>query len=571
MPAHHLLQPLQQWFLNPIGALALLAFIPLLLFYLMKPEPDERVMPSMTFFMEEERSGRIQQALRTLQRNLVLLLHILFIAGVAAALAEPFVMGRQTAENAVIVVDVSASMADDMDEVNSFVQQHAGRENTVLVVGEHVSVPLEGVSRRRAVSHVGSLQALDVETDVRTALQVAADSEGRIVVASDLDQTVGGGDAIEAVEQLQASGREVVAMDAGERNRWGIVDVTPRRGNSTVDVRNAMDTDTTVELRAGSASRALDIPAGAVETVTVPTPTGRTTVTLEEDPVPADNTAAIAIPEETHFEVVLLSDTGNPHLETAIDLINFTTVRTVKPPLNQVPEADVYIVGETEKLLRSTASELERRTRNGAGLVVFGQEEVFQKLSALPVTRTGDRRTVNVEIREPRRVLVGETEVFDVKKTRGETLATDNALVRAGHGEGQVVLYNIRDEDFRHDFLYPVFWKDLLEELTERPTVADRNMETGDTLNVSSAETPDGTREDGPVRATAAGFYDTPEGTFAAALRSPDESVEETVNVDGAAPAETGRTEKPLQPLVAALLLALALGEFGYLRYRGSL
>lgn len=575
MPVHpalgQLLPFLNTYFLAPAGLLALLALLPLLLFYLMKPEPEERVLPSMTFFMEEERSGRVEQALRTLQRNLVLLLHVLLVIGIAAALAKPFVMGEQTTGTAVVVVDVSASMADDMAEMRGFVAEHAGKRTTLVVAGEHVSVPLEGVSRRRAVSEAGDLEARDVETDIRSALEVARGYDGPIAVASDLDQTVGGGDATAAVEQLQAAGRRVTVMDTAAGNRWGIVNVDIGRGNSSVDIKNVQETDASVTLRAGTAEQRIDIPAGAVETVTVPTPAGRTTLQLEEDPVPADNTAAISVPEQRSFEVLLISGTGNPYLETAVDLINFTTIDTASPPLNTVPDADVYIVGRSEQMLRSTAAELERRTRDGAGLVVVGQDGIFEKMSILPVERTGDRRNVTVEIREPRRVLVGETAVFGVKRTRGEALATHNALVRARHGKGEVVLYNLQDSDFHFDFLYPVFWKDLLGQLTDRPTVSERNRRTGGTLNVSRATTPDGTTAEGPVRLTDAGFYETGQATFTANLFSPDESGEEDITVADAATEGSGRTEKPLQPLAVALVLVLALGEFGYLRYRGSL
>ncbi|MDY6768979.1 MAG: BatA domain-containing protein, partial [Candidatus Nanohaloarchaea archaeon] len=91
LPALQQVSPfLQQYFLTPIGLIALLALIPLILFYLMRPDPEERMMPSMQFFMEEERSGRMQNAIRMLQRNLVLLLHVLFIGLLAAALAGPY-------------------------------------------------------------------------------------------------------------------------------------------------------------------------------------------------------------------------------------------------------------------------------------------------------------------------------------------------------------------------------------------------------------------------------------------------------------------------------------------------
>ncbi len=561
---------LDSFFLNPVGLLALLALLPLIAIYLMRPEPDERVMPSMEFFMEEKRSGRMRKALQTLQRNLVLLLHILFIGVVAAALAGPYMMGEETPEQTVVVVDRSASMADDLEDVQDFVEEHAGRTNTLVLAGEDVAVPLEGADRQQVLDRVAQVEARDVETDIRGALQVASGYEGTVAVASDLDQTVGEGSGSDAVEQLAASGRDVAVMETAAGNQWGIVNVDADRGNSSVDVKNFMDTEAEVQLTSGRNERELVIPAGSVETVTVATPEGRTSVRLEEDPVPADNAAYVSVPERRSFDILLVSDTGNQYFETAVDLINFTSIETVSPPLNQVPEADVYVIGESDRLLRSTVNEVEDRVRDGAAAVFFAQDTVFQYASSLPVERTGARRNVTVEIEQPRRVLVGETGVFPVRRTGGESLATEDALVRAEHGSGDVVLYNIRDRDFHFDFLYPVFWKALLMDLTERPTVEDRNLRTGEELDASSVTTPSGEAVDGPLRMTAAGFYETPQKTVAANLESMDESGEEVPAVDEAVADGENTTEKPLKPFLTALLLVLAVGEFGYLRWRGT-
>ncbi|MDY6761656.1 MAG: BatA and WFA domain-containing protein [Candidatus Nanohaloarchaea archaeon] len=556
------------FFLTPAGLLALLALLPLLAIYLMRPEPEERVMPSMQFFMEEKRSGRMRKALRTLQRNLVLLLHILFIAVLAGALAGPYITGEEAAEHAVVVVDRSASMADDMDALHDFVERHAGRRNTLVLAGEEVAVPLENVGTQRLLDRVVTVSARDVETDIMTALEVASRYTGKVAVASDLDQTVGNGDAAAAVQDLKSSGRTVAVMDTGAGNRWGIIDVNAQQGNSTVDVKNVMDRAAQVTVTAGPTSTSLTIPAGAVETVTVPTPPGKTTVELESDPVPADNTAFISIPPDRRFRVLLISGPGNRYLEKAVELINFTAIETVTPPVNQVPRADVYVIGRTDRLLRSTVEEVESRVRSGASLVVFAQNGIFQKLSSLPVRRTGAPRNETVEIEQPRRVLVGSTTVFPLRRISGEAMATHNALVRAGHGDGEVVLYNIQDRDFRFDFLYPVFWKDLLQQLTDRPTVAAWNRETGERLNASTVEPPGGSEQAGATMVNA-GFYEADRATVAANLESPDESGEEQATVDTSGLTGTDRTKKPMKPYVAALLFVMALGEFGYLRWRG--
>ncbi|MFB6215450.1 MAG: BatA domain-containing protein, partial [Candidatus Aenigmatarchaeota archaeon] len=77
---------LSKYFLQPEGLLALAALIPLLIFYLIQKKPEQQIMPSMMFFMRDKKSGKARQAFRTLLRNWLLLLHILLIAGFAAAI-----------------------------------------------------------------------------------------------------------------------------------------------------------------------------------------------------------------------------------------------------------------------------------------------------------------------------------------------------------------------------------------------------------------------------------------------------------------------------------------------------
>ncbi|MCJ7479148.1 MAG: BatA domain-containing protein [Candidatus Nanohaloarchaeota archaeon QJJ-7] len=563
------LEHLQQYFHEPAGLLVLLALLPLLLLYLMRPEPEERVMPSLMFFMQERREGRMEKALRKLQHNLLLLLHILFVVGVAAAVAGPYIMADSETEKAVVVVDRSASMQDDRGEVAEFVEGNAGRENTLVVVGEKSEVFLEEAGKRELMKQVRGMSFQDVETDIRSGLETAKGYEGSVIVASDLHQTVGSGNAVTSLEQIEASGREIQVMGTGKRNRWGVVDTEPSRGNSTVDIKNFMGEEADIEL-GGGVSGTVTVPAGSVETIEFQTPPGRTTVELEEDPVPADNTAFVSIPEESNFRVLLISDTGNPYLEKALELINFTSVETVTPHLNEVPEADVYIVGRTERVLRSSLEEIEERVKDGASAVVFASPGIFDKMSSLPVTWTGDKENLTVEIREPRRVLVGETPVFSVRKTGGEQMASHNALVRSGIGDGNIVLYNLRDRDFRHNFLYPVFWKDLMEQMTGRPELGELNVETGESLRSATLEAPWG-MESGPVTMTEAGFYTASGDTYAANLESPDESGEDGPDYRRMGRGEGSKTQENLRPLVAALLLLVAVGEFGYLSYRGSL
>ena len=80
---------LSNYFLEPTGFLALAALIPLIIFYLVKPKPDEKMMPSIRFFMQDRKEGKVKQDSSKILQKLMLIYHILVVATVAAAIANP--------------------------------------------------------------------------------------------------------------------------------------------------------------------------------------------------------------------------------------------------------------------------------------------------------------------------------------------------------------------------------------------------------------------------------------------------------------------------------------------------
>ncbi len=560
---------LNQYFLSPAGLLAALGIIPLIIFYLIKPKPEEQVMPSLTFFMKDKRSGKVKQAFHKIMRNLLILFHILMVLGFAAAIAQPFFEAEQKPEQAVIVFDRSASMSDDYEAAKQFVRSNLAEDNTLITVGEDVSVPLEKTSGSRVMRELNSRGPQDTQTDIAGALELASDYEGAIIIASDLDQTVNSRSPGETVQSFRNNDREVRIMDTSNENSWGIVGVSPGEHNSSIDIKNFQEEEAAIEVMLNGGVRTVTVGGGEVRTVRVATSTGRNTVTLEEDEMTADNSAYINVPGDKSFRAVLITDSGNEYLETALELIDFIDVEVVNPPVQQSIDGDVYIVGETDRLLRGTVDDIESDVRDGAAMVVFAQHGIFDKgFESLPV-RPGNAVNESVEINKPVRANIGETRVFQGGKTRGKSLSEpDNAVIKASYGRGEVVFYNINNRDFRTEFLYPVFWKRLLEDLTDRPSIDQLNLRTGTYLNESHIETPSGETAEGQLELTDAGFYNTSSGTYAANLASADESDTETsADITGT---ESSKSRSNIQNFAALLLAGLALLELLYLIYTGD-
>jgi hypothetical protein len=236
--------------------------------------------------------------------------------------------------------------------------------------------------------------------------------------------------------------------------------------------------------------------------------------------------------------------------------MDFTSYKAFTPPVKQNLGADIYVVGPTDTILRSTASDLETRTSNGDSLVLFGQRNLESKgFSSAPAT-LGEVENATVTITQPRRLSIGNTQIHSTSDVNGTQWSNPSgALVKRDYGDGNVVLYNLNDEEFRYDFYYPVFWKEVFEELENRRTATELNIETGSTVGDETVEN--------------VGFHEIEGSTYAANLASAEESGSEPVNVISNSGTER-KGKKQVQNLAAAALAIIAAIELLYLTWIGE-
>ncbi|MFB6208168.1 MAG: VWA domain-containing protein [Candidatus Nanohaloarchaea archaeon] len=559
---------LSQYFLNPLGLAALLGLVPVIIFYLVKPKPEEVMMPPIRFFLEQRESGRIKSALEKILRNLLLLFHLLVVALIAVAIANPFIMADETPDRAVLVLDRSASMNPEFDEAKSFIKQNLGQKNTLIVVDNDVEIALENVAPSQVKSYLSGLEPVDTETDMVSGLETAQRFRGSVVVASDFDQTMTSERVDSLMESISAE-RPVEIMQPNQENSWGIVGVEPGR-TSSVHVKNFGDTATDIEVTTQGATKTVNVEPGSVRTVSFRTRPGKNTVRLNDDGFRPDNTAYISIPPEKKYEVFMISDSGNRYFAKATELINFTSIQTREPPVSSLPSADVYVVGNAPNVLPRTLSGIEDKVRNGKSAIVFAQDSVFGEMESLPVENIGERKQVAVEFEKPRRINIGTTGVFAANVTGSSMAEPGHALVRASHGRGEILFYNIDNRDFRTDFLYPVFWKNVYSEMLGREDTETLNVKTGENIDEAHVETPSGESLSGTVELEQAGFYNTSSGVYAANLESARESGLEKVQLDSVNEAE-GQTRKGVRQYLSALLVLLLLLEMLYLYRTGDI
>jgi len=454
----------------------------------------------------------------------------------------------------VTVLDVSASMEDDFQDAKSFARSNLGKENTIIIVGETAEVRLEEASLSQAKSYISDQERKDVETDIVSGLETAQAYEGRVTVASDLEQTSGSGSAAQAFKDI-SSRRPVSLYESGSDNRWGIVEVEPG-DEARVEIKNFMERSASLEVETPEGSRKVGIDAGAVETVSFETENGRNTVSLPEDGVKSDNTAYISMPEEETVELTYIADTENRYFKEAAELMDFIDYSFATPPVDRDLDADVYVMGESDRILESTAAEIEEKVRNGDSAVYFAQQGLGSKgFEAVPA-RLGQPREANVEITRPRVISVGKTQVFSASRINGSSWSSPReAILRSNHGKGEIMLYNVDDTDFRQRFFYPIFWKEVFRTLDDQRTIDELNRQTG-------AEV-DGTELD------TAGFHNVSRHLYAANLQSSAESGSEAVEAEN--PSSTDlKGKKQVQNLAAIFLALIAVLELLYLMRLGE-
>ena len=348
-------------FLAPVFAWALVAVVPVILFYLAREEPVRRVVSSLMFWERSVLRGRESTRWLRVRRWMSLLAQLLFVVLVVAALIRPAPKGQSGGYRTVFVLDASASMrATDMPggrfrEALAALRRdlaRTGPADTVAVV--LTGDPPVGVTGwmsggEAAASLLDGLKPADRSINPSAALSLASDlagEGGRVVFYTDgvgdgeeVDsqlmedievRTIGTGDASNAGITLFAARRSdtdparlhVLARMAGtnrEPPRF-----TLKRDGGVVDVREPVwDEEGT-----WSADWVLDAPGS----------TQLSASTDGGDMLADDDSAEISVPAPPALRVILVTP-PDPFLEAAFQAVPGVQTERLWPP-NLPPEGD---------------------------------------------------------------------------------------------------------------------------------------------------------------------------------------------------------------------------------------
>ncbi len=597
---------------DPLGLLGLLGLIPIFLLYLLRPKPRTQTIPSLMFLMRDRDKRSFLNFFRYLFRDLLLVLQVLAVIGLAVALARPFVLFPGSTTNTVVVLDDSASMHALDGGTPRFIQERQdaidrlGPKDTIILAGAIPRVPLKDVSRESARAFIESWTPSDQPTQLSSAILAAQEyaSPGeRVVIVSDFADTEDPTNYEDAIATVQARGYDVQAAQVGTHtpstDNVGIVSATLSESNATLIIKNYRTTSVTTQLCANNACAPLTI--GPQQTVqrAITLGAGITKVTIDtKDAFPLDNQVEFSTPEKDQAKVLVVTngDFTKTPLWYALRSINRTTPLHIalsvnKPPALVTIDQDVVIFDNVSSALfvGQTARDTLQRVRQGGAAIVMSQPDVFGigYGDLLPVTfisRKGASPVVNTQLLKAYTGLdFGSTpSSFAAHPSRAlqtvaQSPAGDPLIAFSPTGAGTVLWYGLpATASFSQSPDYPVFWKDALDQLLGRQDVRTLNRQTGEIASFGGqVQLPDGSTQNGQILLAEQGVYRTEQGDVAANLL---DAAESDINVPVLSSGEQrsllrapqfDRAEYSGYAILA--VLALLIVELGYMKWRGDI
>ncbi|MEF8841389.1 MAG: BatA domain-containing protein [Haloarculaceae archaeon] len=594
-------------FLTPLGLTALAALVPLVLLYLVRPEPTRLRLPTLEFLAASDESGTDSPAFETLRRNLLLLIQALVVVAVALALASPYVTvgGTETVEETVVVLDASASttVADAGGQsrfarAKTIAGEVATGTTSIVVARESPEVVLRRGSGEDALAALADVDVTEADGDLAAAITGAAavaGREARIVVVSDF---AGADGWRAAVETVRGRGYTVdVRQVGGQVANVGIVGAEYGRTDVTVSVKNYGEGEVERTVSLGGERERLTLAPGDVGTATLPVPTGNNELRLSPgDAFPLDDRLYVAGPDRARIRVLLLTNEENRYLRTALDVLEEVALTVERPPTSISEPYDVVVFSgiDGDRLLRSTRQQAADVAEGGGGVIVGAQGDLRsvgygELLAVEPAGTASDPSLRLADDRLTRGIQFPPPEVYvetQLKEGAEAVVTADGSpfVARARLGDGRLLYYGYLQSDsaFHFHYQYPVFWKRAVYEAAGRETLAATNYPTGTRLSVpngTTVETPEDavTPDSGTATLSAVGFYRYGDRRVGASLLSETESNVSAPSLstgpDGVVREREEQVPRPLDlsPVAAGGALLFVLVELSYLRWRGDL
>jgi len=588
---------LDKFFMNPAGLYALLAVLPLIIFYLIKPKPKDKIIPSLMFILSKKEKFLENSFFRRLMNDLLFLLQLLTLIILATAIAMPYfpIIHDVSTEDTALVFDMSGSMNTAVNGVNSQTRYSFAKEkakdyfsdkNTVVFASDIPELMLKDGSRGDADNILAKSKPRDTGTNLGDAIQFASDQlqnhKGKVVVFSDFINSDTDPVAIKNVLESKDIKVDFVDLSSPADNA-GIIDLNLDEQTSTVFIKNYNDKEADVILSISGATQPVIIQPGSLESVSFTTPKGKSTIEIQnKDDFLTDNYAYISTPTQEKTNILFIFNAGKSNLYYALAANPKNNVETAVPPIVPNVNHDVYVIQDVSKdlLLPETIRKISESLANGNILIVAGNNNIFDIdfKDMLPVQKPS-----TTENTEPSYVKIQQINKFtkdaefgkvsyyqNIKPKPGAIVIassenTNSTLVAyAPYKGGKVIFYNINDaqSEFKTSLTYPLFWNSMVDTLIDKDSIQSLNYKTGQSVSGQ--------------RLINAGFIDLGAKSIAVNMLNDKESdVGKQGNISELSAGTSEEKFKiiqntPLDTYFILIAIVLMFVEFLYVKFRGD-
>lgn len=619
-------------FQRPIGLWALIAVAVFILLYLRRPKPQEKVIPSLMFIMQDNKRSKQYSFFQKLLTNLLFLMQLLAILGLAFVVAAPFTKLKydETLENTVIILDVSGSMhakekgIERFDKAIEEAKKVLSGSNSIILAENAPLIALEEESSEIALDVLSKVKPRATTTNLGDALLLAKDilgeRPGRIIVFSDFLSTEG--PDIEVVKAALSSEEKIVDfVDVSNKaGNTGIIKLEVAKYNTKVYVKNYNKDPKQVTIKIIKDNKALteskvSIAPNSIENFIFDTPPGISRVELDpKDDFIIDDAAYIATPPKIKNSVLLITNEKSSNLESALAAAKDIELNVVNPPVLNINtkrekidpyKQDVIIVyninnvNKKDGILPGTFEDIEEYVDKGGSLIIAAQEDIKEiNMRGLPIFELKNK------MGKPTKVCVETinqiTKQFEKEKcftTSGSYLggeakkgtitfaSADDKTPLIVYGEkkkGKVVYYGIMDQvsDFKTLPGYPIFWSSLVNFLVGAEDIKDFNYKTGKivALREQKVSTPSGTLTTSKLLMDEVGIYEFDNKKIAVNLLDEKESdislpskIDQQEQRERLLERESREHDFNLELPILLLVFLLMLVEFFYIKRRGDI
>ncbi|TKJ17858.1 hypothetical protein CEE44_05045 [Candidatus Woesearchaeota archaeon B3_Woes] len=507
---------------NILGLYGFLVLIPFILIYLFKPKPIDKAIPSLMFFIREQKQKKEFSFLKRLLTNLLFLLQLFAILALASSLIEPFITVTEDAKsgNTVLIIDSSASMQTKNNGNTRFelalseAKKRMHGKISIVLASLTPTITLENGLQSEASKHLSTVIPKEASTNIKGSMDLAdallEKTKGNVVVLSDFITTMENDDPIISKRLLNSRGNSVEFVNlASKANNLGFVDLNIQKDFTEAYIKNFNEEEKAITIsliknKETITKKDLTINPRSKEKIVFETLPGLSTLKISpDDDLKVDNIVYLSSPLKDNINILLITNTIPKALKNALEAAKYITVEIAEPPIIPDIDHDVVIVSNVNKdeLLPGTFNDIKRYVEKGGNLIITSQEGIAQldTLDLLPVNIIGmgeqsntiissqNEITKDIEFGVVKRYIVATPfkDAMSFLNTEDES----SLIAYKSYQNGKIIYYGLFDDenDFKFSPDYPIFWNNLINFMLDTEDINDYNFKIGERTLVDKA------------------------------------------------------------------------------------